>query len=94
MPRVVNHPGTSGKTCYCGSWLNHWINFSGNKVPIVCSTVGCNNKGLVGAHVRRYDAVDQSHYIVPLCHSCNHSPYILDVRRILVPANVSKTCGY
>ena len=94
MPRVKNIKGTAGKTCYCDTWIDHWYNHgSANRFPKVCSTVGCNNKDLVGAHVRRYDAIDDRHYIVPLCRSCNQSENILDVRAELVSANVAMTCG-
>ena len=94
MPRVTNIGGTAWKKCKCKSWLDHWYNHSeATNYPKQCSTVGCYNTNLVGAHVYKYDSMYNDHYIVPLCHTCKHSDRVLTVNRELVSANVSLTCG-
>jgi hypothetical protein len=94
--RVRNIDGTSTRTCKCGSWLDHWKNFSGQSVPSLCPVVGCFQKPEVGAHVQRDSATDSSWYIVPLCRTHNaETGKSLDISDSvkLVSANVSQTCG-
>ena len=94
--RVKNINGTSPKACKCGSWLDHWKNFSGQSLPTWCPADGCSQKPEVGAHVQKDSATDRSWYIVPLCKKHNaetgKSPNISDSVK-LVSANVSQTCG-
>ena len=96
MKKVKNINGTSTRTCKCGSWLQHWENFSGQSLPRYCPEVGCIEKPAVGAHVQKDSATDRSWYIVPLCKTHNaktrESLYISDSIE-LVSANVSETCG-
>jgi len=93
--RVNNVNGTSGRTCKCGSWLDHWKNFSRQTVGY-CTEVKCTKKPEVGAHVQKDSSTDTSWYIVPLCSSHNaetgKSLMLID-GIVLVSANVSKTCG-
>ena len=97
MPRkIINLSNTSHKKCKCGSWINHWQEFSGKNKPVYCSVDGCGGTDLVGAHVQIHKSTDANHYIVPLCkfHNSQYNEvlYILS-SRVLVPANISKTCG-
>jgi len=94
--RVNNINGTSGRTCTCGSWLDHWKYFSGQALPVYCPEVKCTQKPEVGAHVQVGSSTDSNWYIIPLCKKHNEetgksidiSDYVA-----LVSANVSNTCG-
>ena len=94
--KVKNINGTSDNTCKCGSWLDHWKNFSGQSVPTYCPEEGCIQNPEVGAHVQKDSSADSSWYIVPLCKIHNgqtgQSIAISESVR-LVSANVSSTCG-
>jgi hypothetical protein len=94
--RVKNINGTSARTCKCGSWLDHWKNFSGQSLPHLCPEEKCLNVPTVGAHVQKDSLIDNDWYIVPLCRMHNaetgKSLYISDSVK-LVSANVSETCG-
>lgn len=92
--KVKNLNGTSGKSCHCNSWLDHWKN-NGGSIVIFCKEVGCFESTLVGAHVKKYNSLDQKHYIVPFCQKHNQSSEIitLEANAKLVSANVSETCG-
>ena len=94
--RVNNINGISANTCTCGSWLNHWIKFSGQSVTRFCPQVTCVQRAEVGAHVQRANSGDSNWYIVPLCTAHNGKKgQSLDIGDSvnLVSANVSKTCG-
>ena len=82
----------SPPTCNCGSWLEHWEKFSGH-AAIYCPVIGCLNKDLVGAHVRRIGR-DQTSYIFPLCKLHEQSTGDLKVADVfpLVSANEAETC--
>lgn len=70
MAYVKNLNGTAGKTCSCPgshSWLEHWERKTGRKA-YYCA--GCASRAEVGGHVKK-NGSDYSHYIVPLCKSCN-----------------------
>lgn len=93
--RVNNINGTSQNTCKCGSWLDHWKNFSGQPLPTHCPESSCIRKPEVGAHVQKDSVIDKGWYIVPLCKThnseTNKSLTISDSVK-LVSANVSETC--
>ena len=94
--KIRNINGTSQKTCKCGSWLNHWGNFSGQPVPSYCPEKSCTEKELVGAHVQQDSSDDNNWYIFPLCKKHNAATgQSLDVADTYKPvsANVSQTCG-
>ena len=61
--------GTNLRTCPCGSWIKHWITFSGQFWPAKCSVAGCSNAPSVGGHVVHQGGMGEG--IVPLCVSCN-----------------------
>ena len=94
--RVRNINGTSDKACKCGSWLDHWKNFSDQSLSKYCSEKSCIQKPEVGAHVQKDSSTDDSWYIVPFCYTHNgetgKSLEIVDSVK-LVSANVSETCG-
>lgn len=89
-----NKVGTAGRSCKCGSWKQHWINFSGEKWPTFCSVSGCREIAEVGAHI--YNTSDSAHgeYIVPACKWCNArtSTFSLRADVVLVSANKQMTC--
>ena len=92
--RVKNINGTSQNKCSCGSWLQHWKNYSGQTARI-CRAKGCSSTDLLGAHVQKAVSYDSSWYIVPFCKAHNHaigSIELVDGTR-LVSANKNQTCG-
>lgn len=93
LPRWKNKSGTGERKCRCGSWKDHWCNFSGEDWPKICSVHGCTNKPTLGAHI--YNSSDKSEYIVPMCDSCNKNSDDFFLRKDvkLVSANTSKTCN-
>jgi hypothetical protein len=93
MARIKNINGTSQTNCKCGSWLQHWINFSGQNATY-CKEITCTKTDLVGAHVQKADSTDQNWYIVPLCKDHNKSTGELEIRDgiKLVSANKKETC--
>jgi len=93
--KVININATSGRTCKCGNWLEHWKNFSGQALSKWCSEKDCIQKPEVGAHVQKDSFYDKSWYIVPLCNKHNgRRGDSLDILETiaLVSANVSDTC--
>ena len=53
------------------SWLEYWENHVGHKATH-CGAIDCRSSyNLVGAHVKKVGANDDSHYITPLCRGCN-----------------------
>jgi hypothetical protein len=93
MSKIKNINGTSTNKCTCGSWLQHWKNFSNQSVTY-CSESNCINKDLVGAHVQKSSLTDNSWYIIPLCKAHNNSSEELEVLSDIkfVSANKSLTC--
>ncbi len=94
--RINNINGTSGNRCNCGSWLDHWKNFSGQDLPSYCPVDKCLSKPTVGAHVQKDSSTDRGWYIVPLCASCNAETgksLLINDWIALVSANTSVTCG-
>ncbi len=93
--KVKNINGTWGNTCRCGSWLNHWKNFSGQKLATYCSEENCFQKPEKGAHVQKSDSPERSWYIIPLCkfhdRGMGRSLSIRDTVN-LVSADVTNTC--
>lgn len=62
--KVTNATDTSKLHCPCGSWIEHWKNYTGMKNP-ACFEVSCRESGTEGAHVYKFD--DSRMYIIPLC---------------------------
>lgn len=87
-----NKKGTGERFCSCGSWKNHWMNFSNEPWPNECSVFGCTNKPTLGAHVFRTD--NSKEMIVPMCAACNkkEDEFLLKNCAKCVSANKSETC--
>jgi hypothetical protein len=93
---VKNVSEINQNACMCGSWLKHWVNFSHRSVPLLCSTMGCLEKAVIGAPVQIDDSTDQGWYIVPLCKTCHGKKgqaLELGDSVPLAPASVERTCG-
>lgn len=88
-----NKKGTSVRNCSCGSWQQHWLNYSNQSWPSSCSVNGCLNSPTLGAHI--YNPQVAGEKIVPMCHSCNglDSSFNFKGGVSLVSANTSETCG-
>ena len=87
-----NKKGTGTRSCACGSWKQHWLNFSNKNWPDKCSVSGCNNSATLGAHV--FNSNVSGEYIDPTCDSCNKLDSEFDLKGgiTLVSANKAKTC--
>ena len=87
-----NKKGTGDRNCKCGSWKNHWINFSGKPWPSECCVNNCKEKPTLGAHVFHPEISGER--IVPMCTQCNkiEVTFGLKSNTILVSANTSSTC--
>ena len=87
-----NKSGTGVRSCSCGSWKQHWINFSHKTWPMQCSVAGCTNAPSLGAHV--INAAVNGEKIVPMCDSCNKRTDYFNLKGgiTLVSANRSETC--
>ena len=93
--KVKNINGTSQTTCKCGSWLQHWKNFSGVALGQHCYEISCTSKPELGAHVQKDGSTDASWYIVPLCTRHNNmkgESIDLVSSAVLVSANKQQTC--
>lgn len=102
MQQVTNVVGSGTRTCSCGSWLVHWMRFSGQLPPMYCAVVGCLLPPTVGAHVRRGGSgslealFDPDTYIVPMCVNHNNqggATLMIEDSIALVPADASDTCA-
>ena len=87
-----NKGGTAERECKCGSWKQHWINFSGKKQPNACSVLGCTTIPTLGAHV--INPAVSGEKIIPMCASCNKTTGTFSIKSevTLVSANKSETC--
>ena len=97
--KVKNENGTSKRpACSCGSWLEHWENYSG-KIQTKCSIKDCDELAEVGAHITRPNAKNADYkthsYILPMCTTHNNQRgEILTTKKncTFVWANVKETC--
>lgn len=93
--KVKNITGTTGMSCNCGSWIQHWRNYT-NQIATICRARGCSNYANVGAHVRKCYSTDNSWYIIPFCYHHNSRPSSecieINFGTDLVPANRNLTC--
>ena len=87
-----NKNRTTDRACKCGTWKNHWINYSGKDWPTTCSVEGCTNKPTLGAHV--YNSEVSGEKIIPACNSCNQleKPFNIKIGTQFVSANKNETC--
>jgi len=88
-----NKGGTSARSCNCGTWKQHWINFAKKQWPATCSVQGCSNAPTLGAHVINKSVTGER--IVPMCDSCNglSSTFTLKGSISVPSANTAETCG-
>jgi hypothetical protein len=88
-----NKKRTSDRDCNCGSWKNHWINFSNQDWPASCSVSGCNSKATLGAHILHSNVNGER--IAPMCDSCNMTSGNFSFKdgTSLSHANASAECG-
>jgi hypothetical protein len=91
--RVININKTLENTCRCGSWLQHWIKFSGRQTGI-CNAFGCFRSDLAGALVQKDTSYDMDWYVIPFCTLHNGSTIPIEVvsGTVLVPVNKQMTC--
>lgn len=91
---VKNVNGTAGRRCKCGSWIEHWQNYS-QRHANTCSAVGCNESTPLGAHVKKCNSLDNKEYIVPFCQKHNKTEGCIELVKdtVLAPANVNRTCN-
>ena len=87
-----NKSGTAERNCKCGSWKQHWLNYSKMSWPRTCSVSDCSNYPTLGAHI--YQIGETKEYIVPMCDKCNSrsDAFGLDYGIALVSANQKETC--
>jgi hypothetical protein len=90
--KIKNINGIPDTGCACGSWMQYWEKFSGQKTTF-CLAMGCVGKDLAGAHVQKADTRDVNWYIYPLCISHNERAKELEVSDgyKLVPAEQAET---
>ncbi len=88
-----NKNGSGDQTCTCGTWEEHWLNFSNESWPESCSVEGCLNSATVGAHVINPQIFGER--IVPMCGLCHQSRGSFNLKtNIAVPSAVTeKTCN-
>ena len=88
-----NKSGTSVRSCKCGTWAQHWVNYANKPWPSECSVLGCSNSPTLGAHVINPGVTGER--IVPMCDSCNGlaGSFTLKGGVTLPSANTAETCG-
>jgi|AntAceMinimDraft_1070359.scaffolds.fasta_scaffold08600_5 hypothetical protein len=89
-----NKSGTTDRDCRCGSWSQHWLNFSNTAWPGTCSVLGCKTWPGHGGHVYSNSDPNRHEFIVPLCaqHNGSDESFGLKLDREPVSANQRKTC--
>lgn len=87
-----NKNGTSDRDCKCGTWKQHWINFSKKDWPSSCRVSDCNSAATLGAHIYHADVAGER--ISPMCNSCNglSGSFSLKGSTNLPSASTSETC--
>ena len=94
MSWIKNINGTSDTICKCGSWLQHWRNFSEHSY-IYCAEKTCHRTDISGAHVQKGgDSTDENWYIMPLCKTHIESTGELEINDTytFVSADKNETC--
>ena len=92
-----NKSGTGSRpSCRCGSWKNHWLNYSGSRFwPTNCCVSGCYNRAEDGGHVT--NSYYQGEWILPLCREHNNpnntASFSIKLGSYVAPANRANTCG-
>jgi hypothetical protein len=88
---VQNPPPTP---CHCGTWLQHWRNFSVLPLPIHCQEGSCRERPELGVVVKCGDGKDTDCFVVPLCkrHSQAKTGMEISSFSMLVSADVTQNC--
>lgn len=87
-----NKVGTKDRNCNCGTWKQHWVNYSNKPWPSECSVSGCTNRPTLGAHV--INSTVKGERIAAMCDSCNKLTSEFSFKATTLPsANTSVTCG-
>lgn len=88
-----NKIGTSERSCNCGTWKQHWVNFANKSWPANCSVQGCVSAPALGAHIINSNVSGER--IAPMCNSCNglSGSFNLKGNVTLPSANTAETCG-
>jgi hypothetical protein len=93
---LKNINGMVANGCQCGSWLEHWKNFSRRALPAYCPEVYCTQRPELGALVQKDDPADTNWYVVPLCRkhfAATGKELVIDAGIKLVPTNCRQTGG-
>ena len=86
-----NKVGTKDRACRCGTWKQHWVNYSEKPWPTQCTVSGCSNNATLGAHV--INANVNGERIAALCASCNGLTGTFSFSGTVLPsANTAETC--
>lgn len=93
MTEIVDINDKKREDCTCGTMLEHWEKFSGERSEF-CGVYGCaERRGIEGAMVRKRD--EATWYIIPLCkYHCGVKGVVRvsDTLRFVL-ADVGLTCG-
>jgi hypothetical protein len=91
---IININGTRQCSCKCGSWLQHWQNFSVLPLPLHCPGLLCRERAEIAAFVQLPDLKDPNWYIVPLCKLHSRSKLAVEISSFtpLVCADEDRTC--
>lgn len=103
---VMHHAGSAKRPrCGCGSWINHWLIYTGNS-SAKCVYMGCSSPAEDGAHVRFvkqkkspkgtvFVPYGQS-FIVPMCGTHNRSrftqPFFIHKERWMIDDTAREYC--
>ncbi len=94
--KVRNASGIPLYRCDCGTWLQHWTNYSRHPLPKYCAESNCLQQPKVGGLVQVDGSLDNRWWIVPLCpgHATLAGRTLeLAPSTVLVPANIALTCA-
>ncbi len=68
---AYNVSGTSGLTCKCNGWKEHWKRYCESEIWR-CVVLECEATATVGAHIRLNRKSAKEIYIAPFCGVHNH----------------------
>jgi len=86
-----NVTGSGNDHCSCGSWKEHWMNFSNESWPNRCRVSGCLSAAVYGIHIKT--SSKSGEYIIPGCSECNKKEDLFLIRDTkLVSTRLDNTC--
>lgn len=71
------------KHCRCGSWLNHWYNYTTTSTTVQCGNLECYGDAEMGVIVKKCIDFEDCHYVVPLCYTCSQLDVGIDKGMII-----------